>query len=843
MIIAAPLWLLVSLLAAAGIGWTAWRNGWGSRRAVVAAAAGGLCAAAPAGIALRSAAGPVRIVAVDDSGSMRGAGAEQARAMADRLGAGGARTGVVRFAESAAVERTPSAAPLVFGAEVDRTAGRSDAAAALRRAAELLPRAGGEVVLITDGRMPPRDLPAVAAAGRALRARGGRLSVIPAGSHGGADAAAWSLRGPAHAATEAVIRLALTVKLSATGRARIRLERDGTVVRTAALEGRPGELRRIVVDDQPGGAAGVVRYRLLASAGATADEPDAVPRNGSREWLVTVGDARVVWLCAAEAPDRAVERLAPAARAAGVTLRAQPPEAMPRDATRYAGVAAVVVWDGGPARFPPGALEALAEYVAGGGGLLQLGGPGSFGLGGFGGDPLERVSAVKSDPRTERPLALALVLDASGSMAEPVSTADPAAGAKMDAARGAVESALEQLRAGDRLYIVPFREGPLTPIALGAGAAPGAADVLRSALTARGGTHVRPAVEQAAKWLTAATEPARQLVIISDGRDPKLHAAGIDRPALRALLTKLADAEIGASLLTSAQGSSLEELISAQGGRVARLLNFSGVEALLGRELRLSRGSLEWSGDAAPERVSPLPSLPLPERLPAVRRANRTALNDGAMVLLRLPGAEPAPLLAVRETGLGRSAAFTSLPAPPWMEPAAAPSYGGVVASALGWVLAGDRAGDTALRATAAVDHVAVEARWIGAAPADGRLLDLLDGDVRLPLEPVAPGRYRTLAALQAEARLATLVERRDGTDRTLGRIALPGGWAAEWSGCGVDLDGCHRLARAAGGTAVDDAVLWRPLPLPGEAPRPLGGWLLGAGLLLLVALFGKRRG
>jgi hypothetical protein len=197
----------------------------------------------------------------------------------------------------------------------------------------------------------------------------------------------------------------------------------------------------------------------------------------------------------------------------------------------------------------------------------------------------------------------------------------------------------------------------------------------------------------------------------------------------------------------------------------------------------------------------------------------------------------------VREAGLGRSAAFTSRWSPPWMAAPSVPAYGGVIAGALSWILAGDRAGDTALRATTAGGHVMVEARWIGAQPADGRLLDLRDGDARIPLQPVAPGRYRARAPLRADARLATVVERLKETERTLGRIALPGGWAAEWSGGGIDLEGCHRLARAAGGTAVDDALLWRPLPLPGEAPRPLGGWLLGAGLVLLLALFGKRRG
>lgn len=838
MLVGAPIWLAIALVAAAGVAWIALRNGWGRRRAATAALAALACAAAPSGIALRSAGGPVRIVALDDSGSMRASAEPALERLKHRLFAGGARVGVVRFAEGAIVAGTPAPAPLRYVAEIDRTASRTDIADALRRAAELLPPGGGEVVLITDGRVPASSLPGIAVAGRALRARGGRLAVVPAGPPAVDDAAAWSLRGPSHAPAGAAIRVQFTVRLSDSGSASVRLERDGTPQFERELTGAPRELRRLVFDDTPP-ATGVVRYRLTASAAGSAITPDAVHHNSARELVVTIGGERVVWICAGTPVPPGVLALA---RAADVRLVPKSPRSMPVSAGELAGVDAVILASGAREEFPHGSLRALAAYVERGGGLLQLGGPGAFGLAGFGGDPLERVSAVKSDPRTERPLALAVVLDASGSMAEPVAPNDPAAGTKIDAARAALEAALEQLRPTDRLYLVPFREGPLTPVELGAGATPGAAAALREALVARGGTHVRPAIEAAVEWLRAAKEPARQLVVVSDGRDPRLAPAGSDHAAAAALLLELLAEEIGASLLTSASEDGLSALVEGAAGRVVRLTEFSSVEQLLGRELRLSRGSLEWTGDAAPEAVTPLDALPVPAALPRVQRANRTVLSPGAIEVLRLAGDEPAPLLAVRDAGHGRSAAFTSSPDLAWAPRWGSGDGGALVAAALNYVLAGDRAGAVAVRATAEADRVRVVARWIGGDPADGRQLDLLDGDSRIALRPVGPARYAADAPLTGAARLVRLVEITPHGERPLGRVAMPGGWAAEWDGSGIDLDGCDRIAAAAGGVAVADAMVWQPLPLPGEAPQPIGGWLLGLGLMALLALFGLRR-
>lgn len=847
MSIGAPLWLLVALLAAAGLAWIARRHGWGTTRAVLAGAAALLCALAPAEIALRSAAGPVRVVVIDDSGSMRASATNAALRLATPLMSGGARVGVVRFAEIATVARTPSTAPLEFSAEPDRTARRTGVAAALRRAAELLPRAGGEVVLFTDGRIPDSARTELSAAGRLLRARGGKLSVIPAGPDTGAgaaaDAAAWSLRGPSLAPLNAAIRLHITAKLSSAGTAHLRVERDGVMIGEGRLDGAPGELQRTVVDDAPHSTAGTVRYRLLVSAGPSPAAPDAIPANGVQELLVTIGRERTVWICADTMMPPGVRELA---RAAGVRLVPKRPRDMPVQAGALAGVEAVIIAGALRAQFPEGALATLADYVTNGGGLLQLGGPSSFGLAGFGGGPLEQVTAVKADPRTERPLALAIVLDASGSMAEPAAPNDPAAGAKMDAARSAVETALEQLRPADRLYIVPFREGALTPVELGAGSSAEAAAALRAALVPRGGTHIRPAVEAATRWLREATEPARQLLVISDGRDPRLDPGGADRAAMQTLLSALRRDDIGAALLTSESGGGLDALITGVGGRIVRMLQFAGVTQLLDQELRLSRGSLEWTGDAAPAAVTAVEALATPSTLPRVKRANRVALNDGAVELLRLPGQKPgekpAPLLAVRETGRGRTAAFTSWPTSHWAQGWASGEAGGLLASVLTYVMAADRSADVALRAAAGAESVVVTARWMGAGDRDGRQLDLLDGDRRISFVPQGPGRYQASAPLTATARLVSVVERSASGDRPLGRLALPGGWAAEWAGAGIDLNGCDRLAAAAGGTAVTDALLWRPLSLPGEAPRPIGGWLLGAGLLLVLALFGWRR-
>ena len=105
--------------------------------------------------------------------------------------------------------------------------------------------------------------------------------------------------------------------------------------------------------------------------------------------------------------------------------------------------------------FEPDALEALRTHVAGGRGLVVLGGPDSFAAGDYEGTALDEALPVWSDPTEETPeprLALVLVIDRSSSMAEGASEG----AAKIDMAIEAAVDAVDLLEEGDILGVMTF---------------------------------------------------------------------------------------------------------------------------------------------------------------------------------------------------------------------------------------------------------------------------------------------------------------------------------------------------------------------------------------------------
>ncbi|MEK7448427.1 MAG: VWA domain-containing protein, partial [Planctomycetota bacterium] len=98
------------------------------------------------------------------------------------------------------------------------------------------------------------------------------------------------------------------------------------------------------------------------------------------------------------------------------------------------------------------ALVRIKNFVAEGGGLLISGGPNSFGLGKYSDTPLEEIAPVRATP--EHNIALILVLDKSGSMADPVSRHQT----KFQIMQAAIQQITSLLKESDKLEVSIFGE-------------------------------------------------------------------------------------------------------------------------------------------------------------------------------------------------------------------------------------------------------------------------------------------------------------------------------------------------------------------------------------------------
>src|ERR1035441_9324662 len=99
----------------------------------------------------------------------------------------------------------------------------------------------------------------------------------------------------------------------------------------------------------------------------------------------------------------------------------------------------------------------LERYVYAGGGLIFIAGDSNAKLAQEPKTPLEKMLPVRAEPPTEKPTAVVLVLDKSGSMS----------GRKVEMARDAARATLTGLRPIDKIGVISFDETFEWVIAMG----------------------------------------------------------------------------------------------------------------------------------------------------------------------------------------------------------------------------------------------------------------------------------------------------------------------------------------------------------------------------------------
>jgi hypothetical protein len=147
-------------------------------------------------------------------------------------------------------------------------------------------------------------------------------------------------------------------------------------------------------------------------------------------------------------------------------------------------------------------------------GLLILGGPDSFGPGGYFGTPLEAVSPLSSRVPQDAPeVVMVFILDRSGSMQQPVGE-----GNRLDVAKSATMAATELLNPQSQIGIIAFDAEartllPLTRLA----DAPGAVQASLEGFDPGGGTAIYPGLVEALEMLDGIDATAKHIVVMTDG--------------------------------------------------------------------------------------------------------------------------------------------------------------------------------------------------------------------------------------------------------------------------------------------------------------------------------------
>ena len=488
----------------------------------------------------------LRVFVVDRSRSFAGARAAVASAL--ELGARdldpvrdevafvafGARPVVVL--EPSRTDRIREGARNTLGAHVDDTA--TDIGAALDLARDLA-RArplASEVVLVTDG----RDTAGRAREAAALLAASGvALHAVAPAFEPPPNARVARVLAPSHVGEREPARVVVEVESSVEGTLTTTLSSDDLEVLGDASIRDPCEafvpLRRTFIVRARKAGVFTVKATVRLESGR-----DAFPDDDELEQTIVAGEAsRAVVVSRDDAWSDLL---------ASFDVTREPVESLAALLTNEAkGIPDLVVLDEVPAAAAP--VAALRKYLEVGGGLVVSGDEHAFGPGLYAGSDLEKLLPVRSGPPDERarPLALEVVLDASGSMGDPL----PDGRTRYEAAYKAVLPATKELRPGDQLDLVTF-DGVPTPTKDPASVNP------------QGPTDIAAALVMGIERL-ASKDGRRLLVLVTDGGDEKALARKDEVATLAAKLG--ADARLAFILIGSDEDGekTLRELTQAIG--------------------------------------------------------------------------------------------------------------------------------------------------------------------------------------------------------------------------------------------------------------------------------------
>ena len=766
------------------------------------------------------------VVAMDASASvppaLRDRAEREVSAAASRRRPGD-RLGAVTFARRAEVVALPTADPAESLVRHGGVMEGSDVASAIRMALAVAPAdTASRILLVSDGNATEGN---AAEAAELARAAGIPVDVVPLRFTHEREVLVERMAAPARARAGQSVDLRLTLRSIGAASGRIELRHDGEPVDLDPASSSTG----LAVDLEPGanlvvlpavpGGGGAHRFE----AAFVPDDPgaDAIAENNRGAATVFVGGSGRVAVIEPEGATEAAA-LVEALRRGDIEVEAASVEQAMRGGLQWlAGFDAVVL-----ANVPRWSVDnafdrALHAYCHdAGGGLVMLGGPESFGAGGWNGSEAARAMPVRMDPPQTRVLlraAVALVIDASGSMAAPVTAAGQT---QQEVANEAAIAGLRSLSRLDEATVVSFSGEPdlvVPRAAIDDGRAMARAI---SGIQPCGGTNMFPAMELAFEQLRSSRARTRHMVVLTDGQTMGNDAEGVEI-ARRARAAGMTVSAI--SIGDGANGDLLRRIAGAGGGRFHAIDSDASARTLpqvFMRELSLEGRALVQEGDYVPM-VSGGAGGPLAgiSALPAVRGYVLTAAGDGVAqqgASIRVKeGLDP--FLAWQNYGIGRSAALTGdlggrwgAAWKPW------PGFQGFCEQLMRWVMrpADDRSIETTVtmdgeRAT--LRMVATEDRG-GFAPAlrlDARLFDP-DGRVSaLPVRQVGPGAFEAVFdARRTGAWMASVVSAREGADGSVrastSHVAVSVPYAAEHRSVRDDAAALRTIAERSGGRVIE---------------------------------------
>ncbi|CAN5720780.1 VWA domain-containing protein [soil metagenome] len=725
----------------------------------------------------------------------------------------GDRAAIVAFGRDALVERLPAELE-----EVDRiasvpTRSATDIGAALRLAAALFPDDSQKrIVLISDG----NDTTGRGQSEAALAAaRGIQIETFVVGLGAADEVIVQRVHSPATARVGEQIRVEGTISSTVTQKATVRLYANGTQIGVDEVDLVPG-LNRVEFTTR-GREAGVQTFRMrVEAAGDTFAQ-----NNYGDSHTVVKGPPRVLLVSGTEQAGANV-RAALSAQLQDVAEVS--PEQVPTRIEDLAGYDSVVLADVAAPRLGMQRMNLLQVYVRDlGRGLVMIGGPQSYGAGGYKNTPIEAALPVDMDVRDrdrQPDIALIVVIDKSGSMdACHCNTPNRDQGVviqgipKVDIGKYAILRAVSALTARDEFGVVSFNENAHWVIRTAPLGVAGDVEERISGIRPEGQTNIFAGLSEAVASLEQSQSTRRHIVLFTDGWS----SSG----AYEQLLTRMEAAGITLSAVGAGGGGANEflgELARRGGGRYYSATDPTTIPDIFLKETQQVSGQQIVEETFYPILTSASPILRGLDSVPQLLGYNGSTAKSAAQTVL--VSTRDDPVLAQWQYGLGRAVAWTSDATGRWATNWVGWSgFNQFASQMVSWTFPGEESSGVEAEFVTDGDFTRLRVRSVETDGTPRNFFDTTAGitaptfdTLDLRLDQVAPGVYEApLGELTPGAYALRIRQEKPGAS-ALGRtVVLVAPTPAEYRLLGTNAPLLAALRGSTGGRALEvGADAWR---------------------------------
>ncbi|MCZ7542359.1 MAG: VWA domain-containing protein [Anaerolineae bacterium] len=782
------------------------------------------------------------IFLVDYSDSMGAEGRQAAldyvEAALDSMGPDD-QAGVILFGADALVERPLSNARTLDAVRSTPRTLNTNLAEAIRLALALFPPdMARRVVVLSDGLATVGDAEAAA---RLAAASGVQIDYVSFQRAQTPEVIVTNVHTPATLDEGQIFDLSLTLDSNFDGEANITVLAGGEIVHQEPVALRAGT-QSFVLSLQAG-ESGFTDFRVVVEPlGA-----DTFYQNNALSSFSRItGPPRV--LLVRNDPQESAE-LVRALTATGVTVDEIEPGGLPTGLGPLSVYESVVLVNVPATDLPLRRMNVLQVYVRDlGGGLVVIGGPNSYGVGGYYQTPLEETLPVEMRIRDQErlpELALVFVIDRSGSM----SATEPSGYTHLDLAKEAVIRSVDLLNSTDNVGVVGFDSSAFWVVPLQQVSNPGAIKAQVGTMTPGGGTSIFAAVEAVAGALPQHPAPIKHVILLSDGGANPAGVLEIVHGMYQEAAVTTSVVAIGANYTPW-----IENLARDTGGRFHFTPDVATVPTIFTAETILASRSYIVEETFFPAQKAPSPIMAGITQTPALLGYVATSAKDTARVILGSD--QEDPILATWQYGLGRAVAWTSDARARWSADWVNwDEFARFWSQAVRWTITegADEAIEVTVerhddRAIVRVDALDRQERYLNGLDLSAHVVAPDLAAETVTLRQVAPGRYEGTFVPTEEGAYFVGVSGAMGAEGEPSDIVQQTtGWvlsySPEYRNLEADPRALERIARLTEG---------RQLTNPGQAfdhnlvarraPTPLWPWLLLVAALLLPLDVAARR-